>query len=184
MTKQGAGPIGDLRKEQAKAAVRGGLAFLLTIACLVSAALWLPAAMRFPTGPIEGFSFASRVNLVPGIALLIAIRVVARIRFYSVEDNRGSAFAPPSQKLAVSSAFLQNTLEQTVLAVIANFALASVGTPSALAYMSAGAALFLVGRVTFYLGYPYGAGARAFGMVMTMTPALAALGWAVVDLVL
>ncbi|HKQ11034.1 MAG TPA: MAPEG family protein [Rhizomicrobium sp.] len=170
----------NLKQEQSKTVERGGTAFLVTAASLVAASMWLPLVVRFPAEPMDALSFACRVNVVVGIVLMIAVRVVATIRFKSAEDNRGSAYAPPSSCLAVPAAFLQNTLEQSVLAIVANLALATIGREDASAYMTASAVLFLIGRVTFMLGYPHGAGARAFGMVMTMTPALGAFGWVMV----
>ena len=168
---------GDLAEQQHNAIIRGGAGALLSALCLMASALWLPSIWRFPEGTAEGLVYACQVSIVPGLVLMIAVRMVARIRFYSREDNPGSAFTRPGPRLAIPGAFLQNTLEQTVLVVIANLALASISSSAAMAYMTIGALLFVIGRITFLLGYRFGAGGRAFGMVVTMMPALGAYGW-------
>lgn len=174
----------ELKSQQRMTAMRGGLAFAISAAALVGSAIWLPGLVSFPVGSVESLLFACKVNLVPGIILMIAIRIVSRIRFRSPPDSRGSAYAPPSEKLSIPAAFLQNTLEQSVLFALATFGLATVARPSALAYMAAAAALFVIGRVAFWFGYAQGAGGRAFGMVMTMTPAIGALAWSAYEIVL
>ena len=174
----------QLAAEQERTILRGGIAVVLSALLLISGAHFLPQLVTFPHGPIDSIIFAGRLSLVPGLVLLFAVRLVASVRFRSAEDNRGAAYAPPSQKLAFPAAFLQNTLEQTVLAVIANFALASIGSVSATAYMAVGAALFLIGRIAFFFGYRRGAGARSFGMVMTMMPALGVFVWVPIALIM
>ena len=52
---------------------------------------------------------------------------------------------------------------------------------AALAFIPAMAALFVVGRVTFWVGYLVYPTARAFGMVLTGLPTIGAYGWLVVD---
>ena len=170
----------DLAAQQRNAAIRGGGAALVSTILLVGAAVWLPGFWYFPEGTLESLVYACQVSLIPGVILMVAIRVVARIRFSSAQDNVGSAFSAPGPRLAIPLAFLQNTLEQTVLIVIANLSLVSIGSSAATAYMSMGALLFLLGRLTFLLGYRFGSGGRAFGMVMTMMPALGAYGWVLV----
>jgi hypothetical protein len=81
----------------------------------------------------------------------------------------------------VPRAFLQNTLEQAFITVVAILALATVGGEAALAYVIATVVLFSLGRVTFLRGYPHGAGGRAFGIAMTVLPGLGAIGWAAID---
>ena len=170
--------------EQQRVTLNGGMAVLLSGAILALCTWWLPMFVAFPVGRADGLMFAARANVIPLLVLMVAVRRVARIRFISPEDNRGSAYDAPSSQLAVPAAFLQNTLEQTVLFVLASSALATLGTPEAMAFISAGAFLFLVGRITFLLGYPKGAGGRAFGMVMTTMPALGATVWVICAMVL
>ena len=85
-----------------------------------------------------------------------------------------------SPRIAVYAAFLQNTLEQAFVAVLAHLALATVSGPSPLAYVAGAVVLFCVGRICFLAGYPKGAGGRAFGIVLTVIPTLGAYVWAAV----
>ena len=174
----------QLQLEQNSAITRGGISTILSAAALAASAIWLPSFIRFPSGSTEGVIFAVRANIIPAIVLMIAIRYVARIRFSSTLDNRGSAFSAPSPRLAVPAAFLQNTLEQTMLWTLSSIALAATGSPSAMAYISAGMVLFVAGRIAFFISYSAGAGARSFGMVMTMIPTTGAIAWVLVSWVL
>lgn len=138
--------------------------------------------LAFPADLSERLAFAIRADLVLGLWVMWAVRRVAKVRFESAEDNAGSAFGRPSARLALPGAFLQNTLEQAVLAALGNLALATVGGEAALAYVLAAVALFSLGRFAFLRGYPEGAGGRAFGMVTTTLPILGAYGWVLLAL--
>lgn len=45
---------------------------------------------------------------------------------------------------------------------------------AAMPLIAGSAFLFAIGRITFLAGYPKGAGARSFGMALTVLPRLAA----------
>jgi hypothetical protein len=79
----------------------------------------------------------------------------------------------------VPVAFLQNTVEQVVAAVGAHLALATLLDGAALSLIPAAIALFAIGRLAFLIGYPKGAGARAFGMVTTVLPTMGAYALAI-----
>lgn len=85
----------------------------------------------------------------------------------------GSAYTIPSDKIAVPRAFLQNIVEQAMIAIGALVALATVLSASSLALLPAAVLLFAIGRIAFLWGYPKGAAARAFGMVTTVLHFLA-----------
>lgn len=177
-----AGPLSppqvDLPTEQKRVRRKAIYAFVLCVGVLVSASLALPLWFAFPTGKADRLAFVLRVDLVVALWVVLAIRMVARIRFQSAADNAGSAFASPSPRLAVPAAFLQNTLEQAFIAVIAHLALATAPGAAPLAYVLGAVALFRLGRVTFLRGYPQGAAGRAFGIVTTVIPTLGAYVWA------
>lgn len=181
MVQDGSAPPVDLPVEQRRIRIRGALAFLLCALVLGLGMYWLPRWLSFPVNLADRLAFALRANLFILIWLLIAVGIVSTIRRYSAEDNAGSAFSPPSARLAVPAAFLQNTLEQVVITMLAFLALATVEAEAALAYIVASLPLFALGRITFLRGYPGGAGARAFGMVATALPSLGAFIWAAYD---
>lgn len=177
-------PFVDLPREQRRVTVRAIAATLVSIAVLSAATFGLPAVIDLPSDLAARFAFVLRLDLVVGLWVVFAVRQVARIRFISAEDSRGSAYAPPSQRLAVPAAFLQNTLEQAFVAVLAHLAMATVPGAYSLAYVAGAVVLFCVGRVCFLGGYPKGAAGRAFGIVLTVVPTLGAYVWAAVAAVM
>ncbi len=144
-----------------------------------AAAFWLgPSLADLPVEVAERLAFVALVFAVPGFVLLVAIMMVSTTRRFSAKDIGGQAAGPPSERLAIKAAFLQNTLEQVVLAAGFYFALAAVAGGAWLALLPVAAGLFVIGRVLFYRGYPRGAQGRSLGMGLTMMPA--ALGYPLV----
>ena len=144
-----------------------------------AAAFWIgPALADLPTALAERMAFAALCWAVPGFALLVGVLMVSTARRFSAQDIGGQAAGPPSDRLAIKAAFLQNTLEQTVVAGGFYFALAAVAGGAWLALLPVAAGLFVLGRVLFYIGYHRGAQGRALGMALTMMPG--ALGYPLV----
>lgn len=160
----------ELRVQQRNVVVRGVAGALFSVAVLWIGYLALPQWFEFPTSQSESLVFAIQANTVCVLWVVIAIRMVSRGRLRSKADIDGSAFGPPSKALAIKVAFLQNTLEQAFVAVGANICLATLVKGPELSLIVGSVALFSIGRVTFYLGYPSGAPGRAFGIVVTMLP--------------
>ncbi|MBX9944827.1 MAG: MAPEG family protein [Reyranella sp.] len=142
--------------------------------------LILPRLFNLPVDMLDRLAFVLRVDVFVLVWILIGVRMVSRVRFYSAADMGGSAAGPPSAQLAIKAAFLQNTLEQAVMAVGVHLALATLLSGPALSLIVGAAVLFSIGRVAFYLGYSSGAGGRAFGMVVTVLPTLAGFLLAIV----
>lgn len=176
-------PNVDLPQEQRMVRRRAFLAFLVCVPTLVAASVGLPYLFDFPDNLVDRLAFTLRANLIIGLWVVLAVRRVAKVRFESAEDNAGSAFSPPSARLAVPAAFLQNTLEQGFIATVGMLALATVEGEAALAYVSAAVLLFSLGRLTFLKGYPAGAGGRAFGIATTAIPVIGAYAWVLLDVV-
>lgn len=175
-------------EEQKGVVTNGLLAMFLSALVLMMTSAVLPQAFKLPGDPVSGLILAAQVNVVPALCLLIAIRMVSQMRFFSKADIQGAAYSQPSRLMAPRIAFLQNTMEQAALLAIANFAVSTLGNKYVMGYMIGSAILFGIGRVLFWISYEAGARARAFGMVMTMAPAIGALGlyvfamgWRVVD---
>lgn len=162
----------DLVSEQRKVLTRAVLSILFCALVMCAAYAFLPKIMRFPEDLDERMAFALRCDLFIFLWVIIGVQRVSSHRYRSATDNRGSAYGTPSPAIALKSAFLQNTLEQAFLGVGAHLILASVATEESLALIPASVLLFTVGRVAFWIGYPKGAGGRAFGIVTTMIPTL------------
>lgn len=168
----------ELRTEQRAVILRGFAGALFSLAILAAGYLLLPRMFDFPTEQADALAFALQAELFVALWVVIAIRMVSRIRFRSAADNRGSAFSKPSAVLRIPAAFLQNTLEQGFIAVVAHLALATLITGPALALIPAAVLLFAIGRISFLMGYEKGAAGRAFGIVVTMLPSVLACLWA------
>lgn len=127
----------------------------------------------------ERIAFTVKVDLLIFLWLAGCVRAVSAGRFSSPADIRGSAYGPPSPAIAVRAAVLQNSLEQTVLAVGAHMGLAATLSGDELVLIPALVLLYLIGRVSFAATYARGAAARAFGMALTGASTIAAFGIAV-----
>lgn len=151
----------------------GGTLSLLIVLAAGALGYWLlPSVIRFPEALADRLGFAAQVSSVVLFCLLVAIGMVSTGRRFSPEDIGGAAAGPPSERLAIKSAFLQNTLEQAVLAVGFYLAFASLVSGPWLSVLPVSAACFVVGRVLFYRGYVRGVEGRAFGMTLTMMPVI------------
>lgn len=132
----------------------------------------LSRVFEFPTELPERIAFAFKANLFVLLWVLVAVGMVSRGRRQRVEDIWGSAFGPPSPSLSIKVAFLQNTLEQAVMAICVHLVLAVMISGPNLSLIIVSVFLFGLGRIFFYRGYSSGAGGRAFGMVTTALPIL------------
>ncbi|MCH8552294.1 MAG: MAPEG family protein [Natronospirillum sp.] len=151
----------------------GGTVSLLIVLGAGSLGYWLlPGVIRFPEALAERLAFAAQVSSIILFCLLVAVGMVSTGRRFSAEDIGGAAAGPPSERLAIKSAFLQNTLEQAVLAVGFYLAFAALVSGPWLSVLPVSAACFVVGRVLFYRGYVRGVEGRAFGMTLTMMPVI------------
>jgi hypothetical protein len=112
---------------------------------------------------------ALRADVFVAIWLFAAIANVARLRFSSREDIDGSGMTQATEPVRIANAIVQNTLEQTVLAVVAHAAIAVV-LPRSTLLVGALVILFCIGRACFWSGYRKGASGRAFGFGLTFYP--------------
>lgn len=134
------------------------------------------AAVFAFTGWIQPFASSDRIHLLalcclaPAVTLAFCIARLANHRFTTPEDIDGSGLTSGTAQAKTLQALLQNTLEQTALAVPV-YAAWTVLAPARLAGLVAAAALlFLLGRILFFRGYAHGAPARALGFALTFYP--------------
>jgi len=174
----------ELQEEQRKVVWRSVWALGFCALMLGGGYVTLPRYYEFPRDLSERLAFAIRADVFVLLWVLLGVRMVSRGRFRSPADIAGSAFATPSPRLAVRVAFLQNTLEQAVVAIGCHLAIATLISGPALALVATAVVLFGIGRVAFLVGYPKGAGGRAFGMVTTSLPTFAGYLWAITIMIL
>ncbi|CAL8973918.1 MULTISPECIES: MAPEG family protein [Rhodoplanes] len=173
----------DLAAEMVRVRRQAALSFLFCAPVLAMAVWWLPQQFEFPAEVGERLAFAARANLLIMLWVLIGVGTIARLRRKSAHDTAGSAYGPPSERLRVPLAFLQNTLEHAVLAAFAALALATVEGEAPLAFIVGMVVLFAIGRITFWRGYPRGSPGRAFGVVTTALPIMGSFAWVIYDLI-
>lgn len=134
------------------------------------------AALSWTDLPAVGASLDARAIVwarcatITTLPLLLAIALLARHRFFSDADIDGASLSSPSPRAALLQAMLQNTLEQTVLASLAQAAWLLLGPADRHGLVLVCAGLFAIGRMLFFLGYSRGATARALGFTLTFYP--------------
>jgi hypothetical protein len=123
----------------------------------------------------DRLAFAARWLVAPGATLLAGVWAAARRGFYP--DAIDGTRTPANPALEINLRYNQNTLEQLVLAAIAWAALAVTVPIGSLYLIPAMAITFVIGRITFWIGYLIYPTGRAFGMVLTILPTIAAYAW-------
>ena len=142
----------------------------VTVVVIVGAILWGPRYLLLEASVSERIAFALRVDVFIALWLGISVALLARHRFFTPEDIDGGGLTHGTEIAHVLQATLQNTLEQTVLAVLVHCMWAIVMPPSWIAAIPAAVILFVFGRVLFLRGYRGGAPARAVGFTLTFYP--------------
>lgn len=150
-----------------QAGVAAGMAggFALTVAAF----LW-PHLPQIPADPQSRVAAWIACSLTVAAWLLIGVGRLAGHRFFTPEDIDGGGVAGNSPKAALLQALLQNTLEQTVLAIVGYGAWLWLAPVERLGLVIVFAAYFAVGRILFFIGYSHGAPARALGFTLTFYP--------------
>jgi hypothetical protein len=152
--------------------VAGGMAAGLAVTLL--GLLW-PGLPSGPTDLGARLSTWLACDLAAAVWLAVAVGRLARHRFFSDDDIDG-ALSAGTVRARVLQSLVQNTLEQTVLAVVAYGAWLLVprpDTPIATAWIAV--ACFSAGRLLFLAGYLRGAAARSLGFALTFYPTVGLL---------
>jgi hypothetical protein len=105
--------------------------------------------------------------LVPVLILGIAIGRLAKHRFFNADDIVGAGLTVASAEAKLLQALLQNTLEQTALAVPTYLAWALLMPGAWLSTVPMAATFHALGRLLFFFGYEKGAGHGALGFALT-----------------
>jgi hypothetical protein len=154
----------------------GAVPAFLTVVLVWRFAPMLFAGVRLPSDDTAArLAFAAHWLIAPGLTLLAGVVAAGRRGFIPAAID--GARTPAHHGLEINLRYNQNTLEQTVLAAIAWVGLALALPRARLVVIPAMAALFVIGRLTFWIGYRINPLGRAFGMVLTVLPTLAAYVW-------
>ena len=139
----------------------------ITLVVIVGAIIAGPMPLSPEASPGERLAFALSADAFIALWLAISVGLLANHRFFTPEDIDGGGLSRGSQTANILQSTLQNTLEQSVLAVLAHLAWSVVMPASWISAIPAAVFLFLCGRVLFVRGYRQGAPSRALGFALT-----------------
>ncbi len=125
-----------------------------------------------PPGGIDAswrLAYAIKWEVIAALCLLAGVAKIANRRFFIAEAIEGD----PAPTIEIDRRYIQNTLEQLVLAIVAHLALVTIVAPESIRAVAVLVMLFVIGRVTFWIGYHYSGPARAFGFGTTFYPTVA-----------
>ncbi len=142
----------------------------ITLVVIVGTMLAGPVLLSPEAAVGERIAFALRADAFLALWLAISIASLAHHRFFSPKDIDGGGLTVGTERANILQATLQNTLEQTVLAVLTHLAWAILMPVSWMSTIPAAVVLFLCGRVLFARGYHGGAPSRATGFALTFVP--------------
>ncbi len=117
----------------------------------------------------DRLAYAAKCELFAALMLLFGVMVVAGQRFFSDQAIEGQTDGV-SRSLSINLRYIRNTLEQLVLLVIVHMAFAAVADRDEMRLVPVLVSLFIVGRVSFWVGYHQNPLSRAFGFATTFYP--------------
>ncbi len=136
-------------------------------------AVWFAPSAFLPADDLYArLAFAMKWDLLVLLSLFLSIGSLARLRFRSPEDIDGSGLSEGSPRARIHQAIIQNTLEQSVLALGIHIACAILLPIGWLAAVPVAAVSFALGRLLFWRGYDRGAPGRALGFGLTFYPSI------------
>jgi len=163
--------------------VLGGMAAAVAFSAVFFTAVFrLTAIDLTPPGGIETswrLEYALKCEVFAALCLLAGVAVIANRRFFLPDAIAGGE----TPSIEIDRRYLQNTLEQLVLAIVAHLALVTIVAPESIRAVAILVALFVIGRATFWIGYHRSGPARAFGFATTFYPTVAAYAFVVYRLV-
>ncbi len=153
--------------------LKGMIAGAVITLVVIVGAIFIPVS-SLPPYAFAGqrIAFALKMDVVIALWLAVSVGLLARHRFFTPEDIDGSGLTPGTGKAHILQANLQNTLEQSVLAVLTHLMWAVVMPLDAISVIRAAVILFLLGRMFFLRGYGRGASSRALGFTLTFYPSI------------
>ena len=165
----------DLRQKRLFIAAMSIPAFLV-VAGTLFLSRWLFAFVVLPNDTSAArLVFVLQCLFLPGCMLWIGVQFAGRRWLYS-DAIDGTRF-PENRGLEINLRYNLNTLEQLILAAIAWTNLALMVRRENLVLIPAMALLFVIGRITFWVGYLWRPVARAFGMILTALPTAGTFVW-------
>lgn len=147
----------------------GILGALLFCIAWVSVGVHLWPSPNVADAVADRLGYALRYEIFVVLMLLLGVGAVGNRRFFSDDYIDGSAPEPDSA-IDIDRRYVQNTLEQSLLAVISHLSLALVVPIESIQIIPILVALFVIGRICFWIGYHISPQGRAFGFAVTVQP--------------
>ena len=144
----------------------------ITVFVIVGAILAGPMGLPPDATTGDRLGLALWADAFIALWLGISIALLARHRFFTPEDIDGGGLTQGTQTANVLQATLQNTLEQSVLAVLVHLVWATLMPVAWISAIPAAVILFFCGRVLFVRGYRGGAPSRSIGFALTFYPSV------------
>ena len=113
--------------------------------------------------------YALKWEAIAALCLLAGVGFIASRRFFIPEAISGN----PVAAIDIDRRYVQNTLEQLVLAFVAHLALVLIVPADSIRVIAVLVMLFVFGRLMFWIGYHVSGSARAFGFATTFYPTVA-----------
>jgi hypothetical protein len=134
---------------------------------VIALALWAAIRWHSPIPAGVGDASARLVLAVKCSVLAVLFGLVPGVEAVAHERLRSAAFDPlapyASRRLEVNQRYLQNTLEQSVVFVVALLGLAIYTEGEGVRAVTASAAVWVLGRWAFWAGYHKSAAMRGLG---------------------
>tara|TARA_B110000908_G_scaffold121384_1_gene142275 strand:+ start:338 stop:883 length:546 start_codon:yes stop_codon:yes gene_type:complete len=143
---------------------------LLCSFSLVIFGAWHNPFSFYELNEVDRLKIALTFSLLPALFLIISVGRLAKYRFFSATDIDGAGLTKATNKAKILQSLIQNTLEQTVIAVIVYLSWALLMPLTWLSVVPLAALSFSMGRILFFMGYEKGATSRAIGFTMTFYP--------------
>lgn len=160
--------------------------FVLVGNWLFAAAFFALAKLAWHWVPTD-WTLGDRIALVikdAVIAILPAVLAICMVAAQRLDPSMWvGRTAKPNSALDINTRFILNTFEQFILYFIGNAGLALYCPPQEARTLIILTALFLLGRMLFWVGYHYNPFVRAFGFGITFYPTVAVYLWLVLYMV-
>jgi hypothetical protein len=133
------------------------------------------------------WTLGDRIALVIKDAVIAILPAVLAICIVAAQRLNPSMFVgrmpKPNSAVDINNRFILNTVEQFILYFIGNAGLALFCPPEDARTLIILTALFLVGRVMFWVGYHYNPYLRSFGFGITFYPTVTVYLWLILYMV-
>jgi MAPEG family len=171
--------------EKQRGVLRGmAIGALAAVLLIVLGVVLNPFGYRPDVTISERLSIALKASAFLCLFLAVSVGRLAQHRFFTPEDIDGGGLTMGSDRAKLLQSILQNTLEQSVLAVFVYLSWAILMPWSWLSVIPLAAIAFGVGRILFFSGYRHGAPSRAVGFTLAFYPSLGMLACILVSIVM